>query len=65
MQNIAMAIAGLVILAGTVFTIYRLAPREGSMTVAWMQRENIATIVTLALMVLGLTGIGLIVKALA
>ncbi len=65
MQDLALAVIGLAILAFTGFSFYKVVPGEEGQTIAWMQRENIATVVTIALIVLGLTGFGLVIRSFA
>jgi len=65
MQDLTLAISGLACLVITGLGFYKLAPREGEQTNPWMEREMVAMTVTLVLLVLGLTGIGLVIKAVA
>jgi uncharacterized membrane protein len=65
MQDVSLGLVGLVFLVFTVFTIRKLAPRDGEPGRSWLQRENVAMVVSLGLVALGVTGLGLIIRALA
>jgi hypothetical protein len=65
MQHMAMAIVGLVCLATSLFSVYKLAPRQGRPTVRWMKVESIEIMVTLVLVTLLALGAAFLFAALA
>jgi hypothetical protein len=65
MQDFALAVTGLAILALTGFSFYKVVPGEQGQTIPWMRSENIATLVTISLIVSGLTGLGLVIRSFA
>jgi hypothetical protein len=63
MQNPAMGMTGVVFLLITAVALYALAPREGGKSIPWLERESIAMAAILAVFVLGVLGIGLVIRA--
>lgn len=64
MYDSATLITGVVFLLVTGLAFFKLAPREGAKSIGWMERENVAMTVILVLFVLGVFGVGLVIKAL-
>jgi hypothetical protein len=60
-----MAMTGVIFLLITAIGMYALAPREGAKSIAWLEREGIAMTVIMAVFILGVIGIGLVIRALA
>jgi len=65
MQNMAMAIVGLVCLMISGFALYKLAPREGKLGIPWMEIEAVGISVSLVLVTLIATGAALLIAAVA
>jgi hypothetical protein len=65
MQHTMMAIFGVVCLMISMVSIYKLAPRQGKPSVAWMKVEAIEILVTLVLVTLLALGAAFLFAALA
>ena len=62
MHDIATAVTGAVFLLISGVSLYALSPREGR-SFPWLEREGVAMTVLLILFVLGVLGVGLVIKA--
>lgn len=63
MHDPVAAIIGAVLLVITALAFFKLAPREGRSSIAWLERESVAMTVVLVLYVLAVFGAGLVIKA--
>ena len=65
MQSIFTLVAGLACLVVSTLAFVNLRPRDGQPAIQWMENDGAATAVTLGVMALIVTGIGLIISAVA
>jgi hypothetical protein len=65
MENALLVIVGLSCVVGSGFVVFKLAARDGEPTRAWLENDGAATVVTLALLLVGTLGMGMLIRALA
>jgi hypothetical protein len=65
MEKALLVIIGLSCLVGSGLVLFKLAPRDGEPVRAWLESDGTATVVSLALTLVGTLGIGLVIQALA
>jgi hypothetical protein len=65
METVLMVIVGLSCLVGSGFVLFKVASRDGGPVYAWLEKDGVATAVSLAVMTAASLGIALLIQALA
>lgn len=60
--SVILVVSGIVCLLLAVYAVQRLKPREGGIESAWATSDGLSATVVLGLMILFISGIGLILK---
>jgi hypothetical protein len=60
--NVILIVSGIVCLLLAFYAVRRLRPREGKLESAWVTSDTLSATVVLGLMILFVSGLGLIVK---